>query len=47
MKRKAAGRFSSAHDAGSLIRSKNGFWLAIPTPAAVKALGGWRITPAA
>jgi hypothetical protein len=36
-----------AHDAGPLIRSRNGFWLAIPTPAAGKALGGRRITPAA
>jgi hypothetical protein len=36
-----------AHDAGPLIRSKTGFWLAIPTPAAGKALGGRRITPAA
>ena len=36
-----------AHDAGSLIRSKTGFWLAIPTPAAGKALGGRRITPGA
>jgi hypothetical protein len=36
-----------AHDAGPLIRSKNGFWLAIPTLAAGKALGGRRITPAA
>ncbi len=26
-----------AHDSGPLIRSKNGFWLAIPTPAA-----GWQ-----
>ena len=34
-----------AHDAGALIRSKNGFWLAIPTPAAGRALGGRRITP--
>ena len=34
-----------AHDAGPLIRSKNGFWLAIPTPAAGRALGGGRITP--
>jgi hypothetical protein len=34
-----------AHDAGPLIRSKNGLWLAIPTPAAGKALGGRRITP--
>ena len=36
-----------AHDAGPLIRSKNGFWLAIPTPAAGKELGGRRITPGA
>jgi hypothetical protein len=36
-----------AHDAGPLIRSKSGFWLAIPTPAAGKALGGRRITPGA
>jgi hypothetical protein len=34
-----------AHDTGPLIRSKNGFWLAIPTPAAGKALRGGRITP--
>jgi hypothetical protein len=36
-----------AHDAGPLIRSKSGFWLAIPTPAAGRALGGRRIMPAA
>jgi hypothetical protein len=36
-----------AHDTGPLIRSKNGFWLAIPTPAAGKGLGGRRITPGA
>ena len=34
-----------AHDTGPLIRSKNGFWLAIPLPAAGKALRGGRITP--
>ena len=34
-----------AHDAGPLIRARNGLWLAIPTPAAGKALGGRRITP--
>ena len=28
-----------AHDTGPLIRSKNGFWLAIPTPA------GWQVHP--
>jgi hypothetical protein len=36
-----------AYDTGPLIRSKSGLWLAIPTPAAGKALGGRRITPAA
>lgn len=35
----------SAHDTGPLIRSKNGFWLAIPTPAAGKSKRGGRITP--
>ena len=34
-----------AHDTGPLIRSGNGFWLAIPLPAAGRALGGKRITP--
>ena len=34
-----------AHDTGPLIRSGNGFWLAIPLPAAGKGLGGRRITP--
>ena len=34
-----------AHDTGPLIRSKNGFWLAIPLPAAGKSLRGGRITP--
>jgi hypothetical protein len=34
-----------AHDTGPLIRSGNGFWLAIPLPAAGKAMGGRRITP--
>ena len=33
-------------DEGAVIRSKSGFWLAIPTPAAPKrGLGGKRITP--
>ena len=36
-----------AHDTGPLIRSKNGLWLAIPTPAAGKALGGRRVAPGA
>ncbi len=34
-----------AHDTGPLIRSRNGFWLAIPTPAAGKSTKGGRITP--
>ena len=34
-----------AHDTGPLIRSKNGFWLAIPTAAAGKSTRGGRITP--
>jgi len=34
-----------AHDTGPLIRSKDGFWLAIPTAAAGKGRKGGRITP--
>ncbi len=34
-----------AHDSGPLIRSRDGFWLAIPTPAAGKSTKGGRITP--
>ncbi|MDO5606636.1 MAG: DUF6441 family protein [Paracoccus sp. (in: a-proteobacteria)] len=34
-----------AHNAGPLIRSKNGFWLAIPTEAAGKGRNGKRPTP--
>ncbi len=34
-----------AHDTSPLIRSKDGFWLAIPTPAAGKSRKGGRITP--
>jgi len=33
------------HDTGPPIRLKNGFWLAIPLPAAGKSLRGGRITP--
>ena len=36
----------SAKDTGPLIRSKSGFWLAIPTPAAGKGFRGGKITPA-
>lgn len=34
-----------AHDTGPLIRSKDGFWLTIPTAAAGKSPRGGRITP--
>ena len=34
-----------AHDTGRLIRSKDGFWLAIPTAAAGKSARGGRIGP--
>jgi hypothetical protein len=35
----------NAHDDGLMIRSKSGFWLAIPTAAAGKGSRGRRITP--
>jgi len=35
----------NAHDKGVLIRSKNGFYLAIPTAAAGKGRGGTRLSP--
>ena len=35
----------SAHDTGPLIRSRNGFWLTIPTPAAGKSRRGGRVSP--
>lgn len=31
---------------GLVIRGKDGFWLAIPTPAIPKKIGGKKITPA-
>jgi len=34
-----------AHDTGPLIRSKDGFWLAIPMPAAGKGTRGKALTP--
>ena len=34
-----------AHDSGATIKSQNGVWLAIPTPAAGRGAGGKRITP--
>jgi hypothetical protein len=36
-----------AHDAGPLIRSRSGFWLAIPLPAAGKSTRGGRMSPGA
>ncbi|MBP1806464.1 DUF6441 family protein [Rubellimicrobium aerolatum] len=35
-----------AYEEGALIRSPNGFWLAIPLPAAGRAGGGRKMTPA-
>lgn len=40
-----APRIVSAHDEGSLIRSRDGFWLAIPTEAAGKHFTGRKMTP--
>ena len=40
-----APKIINAHDAGPLIRSRNGFWLAIPTEVAGKSRRGGRITP--
>ncbi|MEC3862347.1 DUF6441 family protein [Mesobacterium sp. TK19101] len=34
-----------AHDTGPLIRSRDGFWLAIPLPAAGKGRHGAKLTP--
>ncbi len=34
-----------AHDTGPLIRSKDGFWLAIPTEAAGRGFRGGNVTP--
>jgi hypothetical protein len=40
-----ASHIVGAFDQGAVIRSKDGFWLAIPTAAAGKSLKGGRITP--
>jgi hypothetical protein len=40
-----APKLISAHNTGPLIRSKDGFWMAIPLPVAGKGKGGSRITP--
>lgn len=41
-----APKIIGAHATGPLIRSQDGFWLAIPLPAAGKSQRGGRITPA-
>jgi hypothetical protein len=40
-----APKIIGGHDRGPLIRSKDGFWLAIPLPAAGKGPRGAKITP--
>jgi hypothetical protein len=40
-----APKIISAHDTGPLIRSRDGFWLAIPTEAAGRGLRGGKIAP--
>jgi Family of unknown function (DUF6441) len=40
-----ASHIVGAHDQGATIRSKDGFWLSIPTEAAGKGARGGRITP--
>jgi uncharacterized membrane protein len=38
-------RIIGAHEKRPMIRCKDGFWLAIPTPAVGKSSKGGRITP--
>lgn len=40
-----APKITAAHEQGALIRSKDGYWLAIPTKAAGKGARGKKITP--
>lgn len=40
-----APKITGAHETGALIRSKDGFWLAIPLSAAGKGRRGGKITP--
>jgi hypothetical protein len=40
-----AAKIIAAHESGATIRSANGFWLAIPLPAAGRGNRGGRITP--
>lgn len=41
-----APKITAAHERGVLIRSADGFWLAIPTDAAGRGVGGGKVTPA-
>jgi hypothetical protein len=41
-----ASKIVGAFERGAVIRSQNGFWLAVPLPAAMKSGRGGRITPA-
>ncbi len=41
-----ADKIIGANETGALIRSQNGFWLAIPLPTAGKSTKGGRISPA-
>jgi hypothetical protein len=43
--RSGAPEIVGAHERGALIRARDGFWLAIPLPAAGKGKGGRRVTP--
>jgi len=40
-----ASKIVDAHDRGAIIKSRHGFWLAIPTDPAGKGLSGGRVTP--
>lgn len=40
-----APKIIDAHDKGEVIRSKDGFWLAIPLPAAGRGVGNAKMTP--
>lgn len=40
-----APKITAAHEQGALIKSTNGFWLAIPTAAAGRGTGNGKITP--
>ncbi len=40
-----APKLTSVHETGAVITSQNGFWLAVPLPAAGKGLKGRKISP--